>query len=119
MEQRPATIFCDIDGTLIEHDTPGIAFRSDYIMKPLKGTYDKLLEWDRKGYRLILTTGRKESLRAITEQQLVDVGIHYDQLIMGIGGGPRWLINDDKPDGTSTANHISLQRNEGILKISI
>jgi len=119
MEGRPATIFCDIDGTLIEHDTPGIAFRSDYTMKLLEGTLNKLLEWDRKGYKLILTTGRKESLRAITERQLTDVGIFYDQLIMGIGGGPRWLINDDKPDGTTMANHINLERNEGIFKISI
>jgi len=111
---RPRTIFCDIDGTLIRHDSPEIAFRSDYKMVPLTGTLQKLLEWDRLGYNIILTTGRRESMREITEKQLAEVGIFYDQLIMGIGGGERYLINDTKPDGTVTATAINLSRNAGI-----
>ena len=47
---------------------------------------------------IILTTGRKEGMRRITEQQLESAGIVYDKLIMGIGGGARVLINDLKPD---------------------
>lgn len=116
---RPNTIFCDIDGTLIKHEPPEVSFKSDYKMQPLPGTLTKLLEWDRLGYNIILTTGRRESLRSITEKQLNDVGIFYDQLIMGIGGGCRYLINDNKPNGDVTALCITIDRNQGINHLNI
>jgi hypothetical protein len=116
---RPKTIFCDIDGTLVKHVPPSVAASPNHKMEILEGTIEKLLEWDKKGYYIILTTGRKERLREITQKQLSEVGIFYDQLIMGIGGGPRYLINDKKPDGVETAFSICLDRNSGIKKISI
>jgi hypothetical protein len=116
---RAKTIICDIDGTLIEHESPSIAFKTDYRMKILDGTLDKLLEWDRKGYNIILMTGRKESLRHITEVQLQEIGVFYDQLIMGVGGGQRHLINDRKPSGETTAFSINLNRNEGISQLNL
>ena len=119
MNMRHITVFCDIDGTLIDHDSPIESFKSEYKMKLLSNTLQKLLEWDQKGYNIILTTGRKESLRNITETQLSKVGIFYDQLIMGIGGGARYIINDRKPDGTDTSYAINLNRNEGIQNINI
>lgn len=119
MEIRPKTIFCDIDGTLIEHTVPWESSVPSFKMKILPGTLDKLAEWDRKGYNIILTTGRRESLRKVTEQQLSEVGIFYDQLIMGIGGGMRILINDLKPNNDITAVAINLNRNQGIQQIEI
>ena len=89
-------------------------------MELLPGTLDILDEWDRKGYNIILTTGRRESMRKVTEKQLSEVGIIYDQLIMGIGGGKRYLINDKKPNGSKNyASAINLIRNEGISNIKI
>ena len=85
----------------------------------LDGTLDKLNEWEHKGYNIILTTGRKESLRKVTEKQLSEAGIFYDQLIMGIGGGARYLINDKKSDGTIASFAISPDRNYGIKDIEI
>ena len=115
---RPKTVFCDIDGTLIEHSDPCNILNRRPIL--LEGTIEKLLEWDKKCYNIILTTGRKESLRAITENQLSMAGIIYDQLVMGIGGGTRILINDLKPDSTTpTAHAFSLPRNLGIKDIDI
>jgi len=119
MDIRPKTIFCDIDGTLLEHFPPGESF---YGFKPkvLPGTVEKLLEWDKKGYNIILTTGRRESMRKFTEEQLELAGIFYDQLIMGIGGGVRVLLNDLKPGSDEeTAVAINLKRDEGISKIEI
>lgn len=119
MDIRPKTIFCDIDGTLLEHFPSGESFYS-YEPKALPGTVEKLLEWDKKGYNIILTTGRKESMRKITEKQLELAGIFYDQLIMGIGGGVRVLINDYKPNSTEeTAVAITLERDFGISKINV
>ena len=100
---RPITIFCDIDGTLVEHHPPNISAHPDNSLKVLANTISKLTEWDAKGYNIILTSGRKEGMRRVTEKQLAEAGIFYDQLILGIGGGVRYLINDRKSDGRESA----------------
>lgn len=119
MDTRPKTIICDIDGTLVRHYDPHTVSKPEYRMELLTGTIEKLLEWERKGYNIILLTGRKESMRQFTEQQLRDVGIFYDQLVMGVGGGPRYLINDYKPTGETTAFAINVERNIGIIETKI
>ena len=117
---RPTTIFCDIDGTLVKHHSPLLATKPDFHMELLPGTLEILDEWDRKGYNIILTTGRRESMRKETERQLAEVGIIYDQLIMGIGGGKRYLINDRKPNGSRNyASAINLIRNQGLTNVKI
>ena len=123
-KNAPKTIFCDIDGTLVVH--PGTSNSHKKLTSPkhklklLKGTIKKLWEWDSKGYRIILTTGRKESMRKATIKQLNKAGIMYDQLIMGIGGGQRYLINDLKPGRDyETALSINLERDKGIKDINI
>jgi len=119
-KHAPKTIFCDIDGTLVKHAPPHIASRPDYVMEVLSGTIDKLIDWDRKGYNIILTTGRRESLRKVTEVQLSKAGIFYDKLIMGIGGGQRYLINDLKPGRKyDTAISINIKRNSSIGELDI
>jgi len=119
VDTRPKTIFCDIDGTLVTHHAPTENTKFDVKLELLEGTVEKLTEWDAKGYNIILTTGRKESMRAATEKQLSEVGIFYNQLIMGIGGGPRILINDNKPNGAEYASAINIERNKGIKDIQL
>jgi len=120
VDKRPTTIFCDIDGTLVIHSKPTESQLPTHKLNLLEGTIEKILEWDKLGYNIILTTGRKESLRKVTEQQLAEVGIIYDQLIMGIGGGKRYIINDKKSYGTENyAFAINLERNKGIKNIEI
>jgi hydroxymethylpyrimidine pyrophosphatase-like HAD family hydrolase len=118
MNIRPKTVFIDIDGTLISHSGSLIG----QMKKPelLPGTLEKLLEWDRNGYNIILTTGRRESMRKKTKKQLSELGIFYDKLIMGIGGGTRIIINDRKPNSTDdTCFAINIDRNQGIENIEI
>ena len=119
MDPRPKTVICDIDGTLIHHNPPSVLANESHIPELLEGTIDKLNEWERNGYNIILLTGRKESMRRVTEKQLSQLGIYYDQLIMGVGGGPRYLINDYKPDRTEAAFAINVERNKGIREIKI
>lgn len=113
------TIFCDIDGTLIIHFPPSETSKPSFNPELLDGTLTKLLEWEKLGYTLILVTARKESMRSVTEQQLSTLGIFYDQLVMGLTAGPRYLINDDKPDGTKTCYSINLKRNQGIHNVTL
>ncbi len=116
---RPKTIICDIDGTLVMHESPVINTAPDHKLRICSGVLEKFKEWDRKGYYIVLITGRKESLRENTIRQLSEVGIFYDQLVMGVGGGPRTLINDMKEDGTQTAFAINVERDKGLEDISI
>jgi hypothetical protein len=118
-DTRPITIFCDIDGTLVEHHPPNISAHPGNSLKILANTISKLTEWDAKGYNIILTSGRKEGMRKVTEEHLAEVGIFYDQLVLGIGGGVRYLINDRKSDGRQSAFAICCERDGGIGEINI
>jgi len=112
------TIFCDIDGCLVEHHPP-----TEVTQKPtnvLDGTVPKILEWISRGYTIILTTGRPESLREFTEQQLSVEGIVYHKLIMDLPRGQRVVINDYKVGRTmQPATGICIKRNEGLNDVDI
>lgn len=119
-EVRPKTIFCDIDGTLVKHFPPTKTASLNLELELLPNTLEKLLEWDKLGYNIILVSGRRESARRVTEKQLSKLGIIYDQLILGIGGGKRYLINDKKDySNENYAMAINLKRNTGIGDINI
>ena len=112
---KPKTIFCDIDGTLIKHSGPPTKqiLNSNYILT--NNTEKALNLWESLGYNIILTTGRKESMRDKTEKELEKIGIFYDYLIMGLGGGDRIIINDKKENSSkNTAYSINVTRNKGL-----
>lgn len=113
----PKTIFCDIDGTLVEH-TGDITLNTESHI--LNNVINSIKQWDRLNYKIILTTGRKESTRAKTEQQLSNLGIIYEHLIMGLPNGHRVIINDKKTNGVeNTAYAINLVRNEGLTHLDL
>jgi hydroxymethylpyrimidine pyrophosphatase-like HAD family hydrolase len=117
---KPKTIFCDLDGTLVKHSNPVDIQDPNYELEVLPGTHEKLVEWDTKGYHVVITTGRKESARESTIKQMQRVGINYDQLIMGFGGGDRILINDRKPSSDrDTAYVLNVDRNKGLMGTEI
>lgn len=121
MDYRPKTIFVDLDGTMVKHTSPVEAMMKKTELEILPGVIEKLLLWDQLGYNIIITTGRKEGLRKATVKQLEQAGIIYDQIVMGIGGGDRVLINDAKPDkpDRKTAIGITVTRNEGLDDITV
>ena len=107
----------DIDGTLLYH-FGSLNKQIENEPKILDGVKETFDAWDYKGYRIILLTGRKESMRKITIRQLDACGIFYDQLVMGVGGGERVLINDLKTDGNyNTAFAVNVERNKGIREL--
>jgi len=113
------TIFCDIDGTLLQHKGDIIL---NYLEEPimLPDVIRNIKDWERLNYKIILTTGRKECLRKITEDQLKKYGIIYDELIMGLPNGSRVLINDKKTcSPNNTAYAINLVRNKGMENIDL
>ena len=108
------TIFLDIDGCLVKHSGSTLQ-QIESMPELLPGVREKLLEWEHAGAVLILITGRRESLRCVTEEMLLYLGIAYNMLIMNLPRGPRVVINDMKPTTTSpTALAWSPKRNQGL-----
>ena len=107
---KPKTIFCDIDGTLLKH-VHKFSELIDTVPKLLDGVREKINQWDSQGHKIILVTARKESAREMTEKHLRDLGLCWDHLIMGVTSGNRILINDKlnktNPDRSQAVNVIT------------
>ena len=104
------TIFIDIDGTIINQkkDLSNVVLEEAII---LPGVLEKFNSWNWKGYNIIVTTGRKESTRDKTEDELRSLGLFWDHLIMGLdAGGERVLINNS--DEHDTAQAITVKTNQ-------
>jgi len=119
MSEYKKTIFLDIDGCILKHQ----GGMSDIILSEVKilpGVKEKFSEWDASGYKIILTTGRRESSRELTEKQLRQFGLFWDHLIMGCNRGQRILINDIKPNSEQLmAISINLKRDIGLKDVII
>lgn len=112
------TLFVDIDGTILKHQ----GSFSDISLKEatlLPHARDRMNEWCSKEYKIVLTTGRRESMRKTTELQLDRLGVPYDYLVMGLSKGNRIVINDRRPNGNDTAYAINIDRDQGLGDIEI
>ena len=75
------TLFIDIDGTLFKHrGNLSNIFLDEAELLP--GVIEKINKWNADGHIIILTTGRAESMREITNKELEKNGIFYNQLIL-------------------------------------
>ena len=118
--KEPTTIFMDLDGTLIVHDSSKILGSGEYedlrVLSSSSISSVNELFWN--GSKIILTTGRHESTRDSLEAELRKLGLKYDKLIMDLGGGPRILVNDSNPSlpGFPTAFSVNTVRNVCAMK---
>ena len=88
------TIICDIDGTITEYMGGGHTAIIENEHQILPGVRERFRAWEAQGHRIILITGRRESVRERTESELVRLGIPFDTLLMGHADSGRILIND-------------------------
>ena len=112
------TVICDIDGTIFEYVKGG---QYDLVYKNAKilpGVKEKFQEWEVKGCRIVLITGRRESVREVTERELRRNGIPFDMLIMGFADTGRVLINDINWKGKVKAHAVNMKRDEGFENIN-
>mgnify|MGYP001220551614 CR=1 FL=1 len=109
------TIICDIDGTIFKYSPQGTyeIVNEEPILLP--GVVTQFNEWEMQGCKIILITGRRESLRDHTEAQLTDCGIPFDTLLMGYADTGRVLINDKNFAGKIKGHSVNLNRDEGFL----
>ena len=114
---KPKTIFCDIDGTILNH-IHQFSELNQNSQVALCGALKKFNEWDSQGHRIILSTARKESAREMTESHLWSLGFCWDQLIMGITSGERVLINDKiNTKAPPRAKSVNVITNQGFNDI--
>ena len=117
--EKPKTIFCDIDGTLVKH-AHRFSDLKDTEPILLPGVREKFNQWDSQGHKIILCTARKESAREMTELHLRMLGLCWDTLIMGVTSGQRVLINDKlNVAHTDRAIGINVITNEGFKNIEL
>lgn len=113
------TIITDLDGTLIKHHGD-ICYQHLTPVEVLPGVKDKIREWIKRRFTIIIVTGRLESTRDHTEKQLSNAGIIYNKLIMNVNSGVRVLINDLKPNSNrNTAVAVNVVRNKGLEGVEI
>ncbi|MDB4963246.1 MAG: hypothetical protein JWP01_3245 [Myxococcales bacterium] len=115
---RIGSIFCDVDGVLVEHeDVPDFG----KPLRALPGSLERLREWMNQGYFIVLTTARDASKEDAMRASLAAADVPYHHLIMGLPSGPRFLINDRKPSAllVAQAQAFEVERNQGIQHLTI
>ena len=83
---------------------------------PIQSVIDKVNNEYDNGTHIVITTARPAELELFTKQELEKIGVKYHQLVMEIGRGTRYIINDRDPEAPEVdrAVGINLNRNEGI-----
>ncbi len=108
------TYFVDLDGTVFKYR------KFDQLLttklEPIQSVIDKVNSEYDNGAHIVITTARPEELEVFTKQELEKAGIKYHQIVMGIGRGTRYVINDRDPEDPNVdrAVGINLNRNEGL-----
>jgi uncharacterized HAD superfamily protein len=93
---KKKTYFVDIDGTIFIYRKFETYKSSEAeVIKSSKQFLQNV--WD-EGHMIVLTTARPEELREHTIMELTKNGIPFNQLVMGIERGPRYIINDMDPN---------------------
>jgi hypothetical protein len=111
------TLFVDIDGTIVKNSS---SYLKPYIgeTEPLIDNLNYLKELIQSGrVEVILTTSRPEKYREETKKQLLELGLEYKQLIMGLQHSKRIIINDfGNTNPYKTCEAINIPRDSNTLK---
>ena len=112
---KPKTIFCDIDGTIFKYRQFGTY--EETLPEIIPSTLDFLNKEKEKGSFIVLTSARPQTLVGHTMKELIRMKVPFDRLIMGIGRGTRYLINDRDPEvDADRAVSINLVRDKGFTE---
>ena len=105
------TLIIDIDGTIVKYMGNGHKAVVERAHEILPGVFERMRKWEAQGHKIILITGRRESIRRRTESELRRLGVPWDILLMGYADSGRILINDI---GTLVKAHaVNLERDAG------
>jgi hypothetical protein len=115
--KEAGTLFLDLDGTIFKHDSGGGVGEFAYSKSPILVS-EGIPQWIQSikayGYSIVITSARHETSRNLVQDQLMALKIPYDELILGLSGGPRFIFNDTKSSLACfpTAYAFNYPRNE-------
>ncbi len=112
-----AALFIDLDGVIVQHSASH--FPPYYgETGEIKENAQILRQLRQSGkFQIIITTARHPKFRKITEEQLSNIGIEYDELLMGMYHCKRIIINDySRSNPFKSCDAINLKRNSSELK---
>ena len=111
-KKEEKTLFCDLDGTIIIHQS-NPNYQNEIL---LQNSLNTLINFknENKNNKIIITTARSSKTKIIN--LLNELKIPFDDIIYNLNSGPRILINDIKPSlyFNLQSNSINIQRNIGI-----
>lgn len=109
-----ASIFCDVDGVILKHSPHSTDDPEHNTL--IEGTVKQLRKLRDGGHRIILSTARHPSTETAFRELLSAMDIPYDDVVMGLTPGPRYLINDVKPSAPHRlqAVAVNVTRDAGI-----
>ena len=99
-------IICDIDGVLFKHNPNSNTIDADNHL--IKDCCHKIQEWKTQNKKIILMTSRSKTTRAELVNLLKNKNIFFDELIMGVNSGTRYVINDIKPSHIFTKQAVAI-----------
>lgn len=122
LDSYPKTYFIDIDGTIVPNltleDLEKYSQVPNFIQDLLPGVKDffnHLHKYD----VVIFTTARGSEFKELTERTLRFHKIKYNQLIMDLPAGQRFLINDTVNMFYQKAIAVNVLRNHGMGDITV
>jgi hypothetical protein len=115
MIEKKSTIFCDIDGTIFKYRKFGTY--EETIPEVIPSTLEYLQKERDKGTYIVLTSARPDMMYGHTMKELIRMKIPFDRLLLGIGRGVRYVINDMDPETEGVrAVAINLVRDAGFTE---
>lgn len=108
------TIFCDIDGTIFEYRKFNTYLTS--TPTPVPTVVDELNKLKKEGHTIVLTSARPENLREHTKKELQNADVPFDQLVLNLARGTRYLVNDMEDPTKPRAVSVNIRRNEGFTE---
>ena len=106
--EHPKTWFFDLDGTILEYNLI-FSEGKDRLLPGVKELWATISQDD----LIILVTARPNHLKQATIDFLNKEGIRFNHIIFDLPRGERILVNDEKPNNTTTAIAWNVKRNEG------
>lgn len=100
------TFIIDLDGTLIKF-CPHVVNKIFGTYELLPGVAQAILDAINHGDKVIFMTARPENMRVEVERELRNLGLTWQQIVMGAGGGERVIVND------LPCKAIRVQQNKG------
>lgn len=105
------TIFCDIDGTIFNYRKFNTYLTS--TPTPVTSVVNELNRLKKEGHTIVLTSARPEELRQHTIKELNNADVPFNQLVLGLARGTRFLVNDMEDPTKPRAVSVNIKRDEG------